>query len=331
MSHQRPTPTFYVLHGSDEFRLRAAVQKMREQMGDPTTADLNTVTLDGKTASVANVLSAIRAMPFLSDKRLVIVEGMLSWLGRKGAGKSAKAELETLSEGLQELPEWARLVFVEPTALSERNPILKLAQTLPNGYHKAFNPPRNPTRWITERARDEYGTAIEPAAAMALASVVGDDLRAADSELAKLAAYVNGERPIGEMDVALLTPYVVEADIFQMVDALGKRDGATAARLLHRLLDHDEPLRLFGMIVRQFRLLLLAREHLNEGGNAKSAGKALGVHPYVGEKAAQQARAFTLEQLRDVYHFLLETDLGIKTGRVDAVLALDLLIAGVAG
>ncbi len=331
MSRQRPSPTFYVLHGNDEFNLRAAVQKMREQMGDPTTAELNTVTLDGKTASVGDVFSAVRAMPFLSDKRLVIVEGMLSWLGRKGGGKSAKAELETLAEGLQNLPEWARLVFAEPGTLSERNPILKLAQTLPHGYHKAFNAPRNPVRWISERARREYDAEIERAAAMALASVIGDDLRAADSELAKLAAYVNGERPISEADVALLTPYVVEADIFEMVDALGKRDGATAARLLHRLLDHDEPLRLFGMIVRQFRLLLLAREHLNAGGTPKTAGQALGVHPYVGEKAAKQARAFTLEQLRAVYHFLLETDLGIKTGRVEAVLALDLLIASVTG
>ncbi len=331
MSRQRPTPTFYILHGEDVFSLRAAVDKMRAQMGDPTTAELNTVTLDGKESSATDVLSAVRAMPFLSDKRLVIVEGMLSWLGRKGAGKSAKAELETLAEGLQTLPPWARLVFAEPTALPERHPILKLAQKLPHGYHKAFNAPRNLTRWLTERARREYGATIEPAAAVALASVVGENLRAADSELAKLAAYVNGERPISEADVALLTPYVVEANIFEMVDALGRGDGATATRLLHRLLEHDEPLRLFGMIVRQFRLLLLAREHLEAGGTPKSAGQALGVHPYVGEKVARQARGFTLEYLRGAYHFLLETDVGIKSGRVEAVLALDLLIASVAG
>jgi DNA polymerase-3 subunit delta len=293
-------------------------------------AELNITVLDGKQATTADVLSSARAMPFLGDKRLVIVEGMLTWLTRKGAGKSGKDELDKLAEGLTHLPDWARIVFVEPQTLAERNVILSLAKTEPGGYHKEFNPPRNPVKWITDQARAVYDTAIEPAAARALADVIQDDLRAADSELAKLAAYVNGERPIIEADVSLLTPYVSEANVFEMVDALGRRDGKTASRLLHRLLEDGEPLQLFGMMVRQFRLLILAREYINAGGNPKGIGKAIGVHPYVGEKLGGQVRAFSLEQLEKVYHFLLDTDLGIKTGRVDSVLALDLLIASIA-
>ena len=323
------TPTFYVLHGTDEFSRRAAVQTMRAQMGDPSMAEMNTTVLDGKQASVSDVLSSARSMPFLSDKRLIIVEGMLTWLDRKGAGRSGRADLEQLAEGLATLPEWARVVFVEPDVLSDKHPILKLAKTEPGGYHKDFNPPRNPVRWIMNQARDEYGTEFEPQAATALAAVIGEDLRAADSEIAKLAAYVNGERPISEADVILLTPYMAEADVFQMVDALGRRDGASASRLLHRLLDQDDPLRLFGMMVRQFRLLILAREYLNDGGSPKQIGKAIGVHPYVGEKLAGQVRSFSLDQLEAIYRFLLETDFGIKTGKVEGVLALDLLIAGV--
>ena len=128
----------------------------------------------------------------------------------------------------------------------------------------------------------------------------------------------------------LLTSYVSEANVFEMVDAIGKRDGATASRLLHRLLDQNDPLQLFGMIIRQFRLLILAREFLNEGGSPKEIGKAIGVHPFVGEKLAGQVKSFTLEQLETIYHHLLDTDIGIKTGKVEDVLALDLLIAGVA-
>ncbi len=320
-------PTFYVLHGPDEFSRRVQVDAMRAQMGDPSLAELNIVVLDGKAATAADVLSAARAIPFLGDKRLVIVEGMFSGGARKG--KAAQDEIDALEEGLQSLPDWARVVFVESETLPERHPILRLAKTAPGGFHKQFEPPRNPMRWIAQHAQTEFATEIEPRAAAALAAVVGDDLRAADNELAKLAAYVNRQRPISEADVALLTPYLPEADVFQMVDALGRRDAATATRLLHRLLENDDPLRLFGMIVRQFRLLILAREHLNAGGSPKEAGRVLGVHPFVGEKAAEQARAFTLEQLEAIHHFLLETDMAIKTGKVDGVVALDLLIAGV--
>ncbi|MCD4685358.1 MAG: DNA polymerase III subunit delta [Anaerolineae bacterium] len=329
MTTKAAAPTFYVLHGEDEFSRRAAVQTMRDQMGDPTTADLNTAVFDGKNASVSDVLAAARAMPFLSDKRLVIVEGMLNWLSRKGAGKSGKAELETLRDGLSALPDSARVVFVEHGKLSARNIILKAAKEIRGGYHKEFNPPHNPQQWIMNRARDEYEAEIDRQGATALATLVAGNMRAADSELAKLVAYVNYERPITEADVAQMTAYVVEANVFEMVDAIGRRDGATAVWLMHRLLDNSEPLQLFGMIVRQFRLLILAREHLNQGGTPADTGQAIGAHPFVGKKVAEQARVFSQDQLERIYRFLLETDLSIKTGKVEAALALDLLIARV--
>ncbi len=323
-------PTFYVLHGPDEFTRRAYVDAMRAQMGDPATAELNITVLDGKQATAADVLSSARSMPFLSDRRMVIINGMITWLTRKGAGTANKEELDKLIEGLTQLPHWARVVFVETSSLSDRNALLKLAKTAPGGFHKEFDPPRNAVRWIVEQARAEYDTEIDPGAARALAEVINNDLRTADSELAKLALYVNGERAITEADIALLTPYVSEANVFEMVDAIGRRDGKIALRLMHRLLEDGEPLQLFGMIIRQFRLLIQAREYLNAGGNPKGLGKAIGVHPFVGEKLGMQVRAFSLEQLEKIYHFLLETDMAIKTGRVRDRLALDLLIASIA-
>lgn len=326
-------PTFYLLHGPDEFSRRAYLDSMRRKMGDPTTAELNTVVLDGKSASAAEVLASARAIPFLSDKRLVIVDGMLTWLARRGAGKTGKVQLDLLCEQLPTLPDWARVVFIEPETLPEKHPILELVRTTRGGFQKLFEAPRDATAWIENQARTVYGATIETSAARALAAVIEHDLRAADSELAKLAAYVNGERPITEADVSLLTAYAAEPDVFVMVDALGRRDSAAALRLLHRLLAGDDPLRLFGMIVRQFRLLILAREYLNTGGSAqpRDMSKAIGVHPYVAEKLAGQVRQFTLDQLESIYHSLLEADVGIKTGKVDGVLALDMLVAGLAG
>ncbi len=68
-------PTFYVLHGSDGFSLRAQVNALRAQMGDPATAELNTTVLDGRSTSPAAALAAACAMPFLTTA-LVIVEGL---------------------------------------------------------------------------------------------------------------------------------------------------------------------------------------------------------------------------------------------------------------
>ena len=54
----------------------------------------------------------------------------------------------------------------------------------------------------------------------------------------------------------------------------------------------------------------------------------MGLHRFVAEKGRRQSRNFSMEQLETIYRKLLETDLAIKTGRMDQVLALDMLIAG---
>jgi DNA polymerase-3 subunit delta len=128
--------------------------------------------------------------------------------------------------------------------------------------------------------------------------------------------------------VALLTAYVADAVIWDMVDALGRRDGAVAASLMHRLLHDDEPLQILGMINRQFRLLIQTREVLDAGGDTRDLQQLPDIrYPGIAQKLAQQARNFTLDQLESIYHYLLETDYGIKTGRIGPELALDLLVA----
>ncbi|HEX2905588.1 MAG TPA: DNA polymerase III subunit delta [Phototrophicaceae bacterium] len=320
--------TVYILHGDDDFSLGQEVTSLRAKMGD----DLNTSEFDGQTASAPEVLNAVCSYPFLSDKRLVMVKGMLAWITRKGAGETGKKMVEQLTQALPNLPEWARLVFIERGTLAESNRVLKLVKELPNGYEKAFAAPKDATGWILKQAREVYGVEIQPAAAVALATVTQNDLFRADNELVKLASYVGPEHPITEDDVALLTPYVAETKVFDMVDAMAEGRAEPALKMLHQLLDEqdEDPFRLYGMIVRQFRLLLTAKEYLALGGSPGQMADALKIHKFVAQKLSQQSRALALPQLEKIYRTLLETDIRMKTGRIEPALALDLLVAGLA-
>ncbi|MBN1284771.1 MAG: DNA polymerase III subunit delta [Anaerolineae bacterium] len=318
-------PTFYVLHGEDTLSRDEEIAKLRARFADGLdagAAEMNTTILDGKNATLDDIKSACDAFPFLSDRRLVIITGFVG--GLKGKA------LDALEDYLEVMPGWARLFLVEDKALPARHSILRLAQTHKRGYEKAFNPPKDATNWIRRRAPQEHGAEITPAAAAALAEVVGTDLHAADSELSKLAAYVNGARPIDVQDVHELTSYVAEANIFEMVDRLVSGDGRGAAERLHRLLETQDPLSLLGMVVRQFRLLLLAKTYLDDGGSPAGLADAIGVHPYAARKLPGQARKFSSAQLEAIYRQLLDYDLQIKTGRIEPVLALDLLAATLA-
>ena len=153
-----------------------------------------------------------------------------------------------------------------------------------------------------------------------------DDPRALGNEITKLLTYVNFARPVEFQDVQTLTPAGGEAIIWNMVDAIGQRRGPVAQRELHKLLEGSQPLYILSMIVRQYRLLLLAREMLDERASETQIAAALKQKPYPTGKICAQARKFTLGDLELIYRRLLEYDVEIKTGRIPAEAALDTLV-----
>jgi len=322
----KPAPTFYVFHGEDEFTRAETLADLKRRLGPPDVVDLNTTLLDGRTLTLAELRHACDAIPFLAEKRLVIVEGLLARL------TSQKDVLAALPDYLPRLPETTRLVFIEDESLPARHPILQLAQREERGYVKRFDPPeaKGLPRWIEQRVR-KHGGEIEPQAAGQLAALIGADLRLLDQEIAKLVTYTNAERAITETDVEAVVPYAQAAVVFDLVDALGQRDGRTAAQTLHRLLDAGEhPLGLLAMIVRQFRLLIQVKELKAQGITSRDVAQALKLHPFPAGKLYNQATHFTTAQLETVYRHLLDTDVAIKTGEIETEVALDLLVAGLA-
>ncbi len=330
-----PKPTFYIFHGEDEFTRSETLASFKRRLGPPDTVDLNTTVLNGKGLTLADLRHHCDAIPFLAEKRLVIVQELLGTLvSKKGQNVSETRQrlLDELVDYLPHLPPTTRLVFVEGSALPSHHPVLRLAEQDPQGYVKRFEHPdaRSLPGWVKTRTR-KHGGRIEPRAAFRLATVVGADLRLLDQEIVKLVTYTNGERAITEADVEDLVPYSQDAVIFDLVDALGHRDGRTAADTLHRLLKMGEhPLGLLGMIVRQFRLLVQVKELKASGASPRDVARVLKIHPFPAGKLHTQATHFTAAQLETIYRHLSEIDVDIKTGKIDPELALDLLVAGLA-
>jgi DNA polymerase-3 subunit delta len=324
---------FYLLHGDDDFSRSEALAELRDRMGDPGMAELNTTRMDGRTVSLAQLQHTCNTIPFLSDRRLVIVDGLLTYLQRTASSERGKEQLQDLLRYLSDMPETTRLVFVEPQTISPQHPLRRLiGRDGAAGFDREFQLPqgRELARWITQRVKERGGT-ISAEATAQLAAFVGNSLRLLALEIEKLLSYVNRSRPIAEEDVHLLVGDAREANIFDMVDALGRRDGEAASRLLRRRLEGgDHPLALQGMVARQIRILIQVKELSKAGLDGRDIARQLGLHPFVVRKALRQERNFSMAQLASIHRRLLEADVAIKTGRMDAVLALDMLIADVA-
>ena len=322
-------PRFYIFYGPDEFTQKEMLADLKAKMGgDPSLVELNTTYFDGRHVSLGELRHACSVFPFLSDKRLVIVEGLLNRL----EGKDRGADREALLAFLPELPPTTRLVFLEESDLGGHNPFLSLAQSSPAGYARLFEAPKGHALegWIQQRVAF-HGGLIDPQAAALLAANVGEDLRLLEMEILKLVAYSGLERPIVAADVELLTPYAGEVVIFELVDAIGRKQRQVASTLLRRKLDEgDEPLYLLAMIIRQFRLLIQVREQQEQGVSTEEIGRLIRLHPYVTGKITQQANTYTLARLEAVYRQLVDTDVAIKTGQMEPEAALELLVVELA-
>jgi DNA polymerase-3 subunit delta len=326
----RPTPVVYLLHGEDEFAITRFIAELEGKLGDASLVALNTTRLDGRTANLDELPSVTSAMPFLAKRRIVI-------LSNPTARLSGLPAQHKFTDFLNHVPPTTALVLVEYHLLTEERERKKgkihwLEQWADQAgdlvFMRPFPLPKGErlVRQIQDQAKAAGGQINSQAAAL-LASLVGDDPRLADQEVRKLLAYVNYSRTIEPDDVEALTADVWQGDIFILVDALGNQDGRKAQAMLHRLLETQDAPSIFGMVVRQFRLLLLAREVLDGGGRADDVGRELKVHRFVAEKVTSQARHFTLPVLERVYHRLLEMDEAIKTSQVEGDLALDTLVA----
>ena len=306
-------------------------------MGDPQFAELNTTTLEGRALSFGELRHHADAIPFLSDKRLVIVEGLLARLDprRKASDDDDAPEEESNPELKQQLLDYlpnlsptTNLLFIENKKLAANNAVLKFAEK--DKKHAqvrlfAAPPADQLADWVIDHVEKKGGT-IDFSAANDLALFIGGDLRALDSEIEKLIVYKNGA-PIRRDDVRAMVAPAQEQSIFELVDALGARKTQRALELLHEQLRHNaNEFYLLTMITRQYRIMLQVRDLATRGMGADVIQKQLGLHPFVTKKMSEQARSYSVEQLEGIMSKLLETDVSLKTSRLEPTLALDLLV-----
>lgn len=334
------TLNIILLYGSDEYAISRRVAESAGMFHDQSEADMNTARLDASTMTEDDWSNAVNALPFIASQRLVL----LAHPSRRYTDSKSRSRFFAL---LEKIPPTTRLVMwdeLDPKALRGRGKakgsesgtwltawLTKHGQAVERHDLPA---PGSMPGWIVRQFKEQGGQ-IASAAASRLADMVGTDTRQASQEIAKLLAYVNWSRAVTSEDVEAVSVSTAEPNIFAMLDALAAGNSATAQRLLHQLMESEDEFGAWAMILRQFRLILLAREVLDARGGQSDmlkAMRAIGANAsaFVADKALKQARGFEMERLEAIFHQLLEIDESAKTGRMPLDVGLDILVAGLA-
>lgn len=342
---------FYLLHGDDEFSSHEHLKKLRQQ-GD---FQYNQDTYNGADVALNTLVITSNTMPFLSEQRLVIIEGLpkrkrgestgdssseASDAAAEGAskGKAKKGKKgknttlsragfeKALAEHIGEMPETTVLVLLVDEVVDAANPLIKAAEKHGKVIQSTVPKGSSLENWIVKRAKSNH-VKINPDAVTLLANYIGSQLRMLASELDKLSTYVGPEGTITVKEVRLLSAQVQEARIFDLTDALAQRNRKLALNILHDLLaDGEPPIKLISTITSQVRSLLLVKELAQKGMRSAQIASTISMAPFIVDKAMRQVGNFSSAQLEGAYRQLLSTDAALKRSRMSPEMALDLLV-----
>jgi DNA polymerase-3 subunit delta len=328
----------YALTGRNEFLREEFVGQLKALMYKLPLGEHNIEEL-GPSARIADIVAACSAVPFLCEKRMVIVRGAVG-ASQPHRARRARQQRSPKTVGLsladdlahyvESLPLTTHLVLAEEDAAC-LEPVLAAR---PDAVKREFGPLRDDQlpAWATARART-YGARISPRAAQELAQLVGADLRELDAEIAKLATYVDQGSTIDVDDVHVLARGGGPG-IFAFHDALAERRAGAALGYARGLLasGHD-PLEILAQMNGVVRRLLIAKEILSESRSLAREGPSFGLSasPYALQKLQRQAAPFAASDLDRAYVALRDADLALKTGRCEPELAVELAVAGITG
>jgi DNA polymerase-3 subunit delta len=293
--------------------------------------------------------NACDTLPFLAEKRLVIVDGLLARLA--GAGKSKakpddpppdepppdelspdalKGQTKAFLSYFERVPESALLVLLEEDVAAGQG-VRKLQEMARTGHAQVVTCEKirknDLPNWIRARAQMRK-VKLDGAAMMDLAEFVGDELRQLDQELIKLGDYA-GDRTVTREDVRLLVPATRAASVFDLVDALGSGNGPLAGRLMTHALDVDgePPLRMLAMIARHYRQLIQLKAMQAQGVKQGEIARSLGIFEWKMGGLVNQANRHSFGRLEQAMEKILAADEAIKTGRLSDREAMDVLLA----
>ncbi|MFC2024542.1 DNA polymerase III subunit delta [Chloroflexota bacterium] len=323
----------YILFGQDDYSRSQFLAGIKADIGDETILTANTTLIRGQQITLDGLRGVCDAVPFLSEKRLVVIEGLMERFEPKGKTKRPPAKRK--KEPQRDYQLWADYLASVPVStvavlldgkLSDSNPLLNALKG--RAQIKPF-PLLNRTRlrqWV-DKTVAEAGGEISPSAADLLTRLVGSNLHVMKQEIEKLVLYAMG-RTIVEADIEALVSDFQQANVYTMVDAILEAKPGVAEKALQRLLSQGAvPAYLLVMISRQIRMIARIKELQSQGVSNAGIQSRLGLSSeYVFRKTLEQARRYPQGRVGEMYSKLLEADLAVKTSKYDGELALDILI-----
>ena len=307
----------YLLYGQERYLLRQYRDRLKTALcGDGDT--MNTHIYEGKDINVGEIIDLAETLPFLAERRVIIITG--SGLFKSGG--------EKMAEYLQAPNETTYFVFTE-SEVDKRSKLYKTVQS--KGYAAEFTIQDESTlkRWIAGTLAKDNKRITENTVQLLLTKT-GTDMDNIQMELEKLICYCMDRDVITDADVEAVCTNRITNHIFDMINAIADKRKKQALELYYDLLALKEPpMRILFLIARQCNMLLQAKELKSRGYDNRTVGSKLGVAPFIAGKYLTQASRFSSAVLQKAVQQCVEAEEAVKTGRLNDMMSVEILIMSV--
>ncbi len=315
-----------VFYGKNDFSIDAEISKIRLTVTPEEVREVNSLSLMENTVTKSEFLSAVLTVPFMANKRVVIVSNLISKLNSKKVLDDS--EWSDIVEQLKLVPDSTDLIFREYD-FDKRNYLFKKISNLCDIRHFPLLRPNELKQWVTDKVNN-MGMTIDLKAVNLIVDFIGSDLRTIDSELNKLSLY-SDEGLITESDVQVMVAYVKDQSIFRLVDLALEGRNSEALKITQILLNYgSSPNMIVRMMQRQLRLLLIASDLRKRNIKTSEFSQRLSLSGYPLQKTLEMERRFAFSKLLEIYNLILNSDIRVRSGLMTDVNSLDLLISEMA-
>lgn len=309
----------YFFYGEDTYSISEKLRLWTQQF-KLKHDESNIEVIEGKTIDLKEFATNLNSLPFLSDKRLVIVKNFL-----EDATSEAQKEMAEILEN--PVPDFCILVFSENIPPDRRTTLFKKLAEISNTEEFESPSPPELTSFILDEVKSRGGLIGRPEADF-LGFQVGPNLWQISNEINKLISasfdeetqdqtQTQSPKPITKKLILDLVTPSLSSSIFKLTDAIAAKDRADALKVFKILCENGEDtMMIFYMIVRHFRILIQVKYLMDQNTDPKSIAKELKLHPFVTSNTSKQSKNFQAETLKKIYALLLEIDKSFKSGKI---------------
>ena len=311
--------SIYVIAGKEESLVNAECRELLGKLLEPSQRATGLFDADAASVSASEVLDELRTVPFLTDKRVVVIKGADDFV----------SENRQLLEKYFDNPSPTGVLVLTVSSWSAQT---KLAKRLPEvGKLISVEQPKPsqlPQRLI-QYASDAHGKKLSNDAAALLVELAGDDMGRLYSEIDKLATFADKEKVITASHVELLIGHNRLFNAFAVIDAIMDGNLAEAVERLRRMFaeDKDSEYRIVGAFAFHFRKMFNAKVLLEKGLRYDEIAKRIQLRSNW-DRFFAHVRKVSLKQIGGYLQKLAEIDHAIKTGWTKPQVAMEQLVLG---